>query len=203
MEDIKEFETIKVSIEDIKLDNNNPNKMTKDQLEALKEGIKKFGFIVPIVTNKDLVVVDGEHRYRAAKDLGMTEVPIIKLNVSEVEGVMLRQIMNKLKGEHVLDKDISEFERIINLSGNFKEFSKLMAEKETYFQDVMALKTIENEKYLLIKDIDEGLKDKKLENIKTMKLDLTEQQFNKIKEKFGEGKVFEIKDYFLVIEWKY
>ena len=70
-------ETVKVT--DIKTDGQNPNKMSKEQLERLKASIKKWGFIVPIITNKDLLIADGEQRYTAAKALGMTEVSVIRL----------------------------------------------------------------------------------------------------------------------------
>jgi len=91
-------ETIKVS--DIKTDGQNPNKMSKDQLERLKTSIKKWGFIVPIITNKDFLIADGEQRYTAAKALGMTEVSVIRLPVEDVDRRLVRQVLNKLKGEH-------------------------------------------------------------------------------------------------------
>ena len=49
-------ETIKVS--ELKTDGKNPNKMSKEQLERLKTSIKKYGFIVPIITNKGLLFAD-------------------------------------------------------------------------------------------------------------------------------------------------
>jgi len=36
--------------------------------------IRKWRFIVPIITKKDLLVADGEQRLTAAKALGMKEV---------------------------------------------------------------------------------------------------------------------------------
>jgi DNA modification methylase len=98
-----------VKVDDIKLDGFNPNKMESKQFTALKENIKKFGFIVPLITNKDLVVADGEHRFLAAKDLGMKEVPVFRLDVSEVDRRILRQVLNKLKGEHDKRLDFEEF----------------------------------------------------------------------------------------------
>ena len=87
--------------------------MSKDQLERLKASIKKWGFIVPIITNKDLLIADGEQRYTAAKALGMTEVSVIRLPVEDVDRRLLRQVLNKLRGEHQKDLDQSEYDRII------------------------------------------------------------------------------------------
>jgi len=56
-----------VDIEKFKTDGKNPNKMEPKQREALKKNFKKFGFIVPIVTNKDYVIADGEHSIEGVK----------------------------------------------------------------------------------------------------------------------------------------
>jgi ParB-like chromosome segregation protein Spo0J len=104
-------ETVKLN--ELKTDGQNPNKMSKEQLERLKTSIKKWGFIVPIITNKDLLIADGEQRYTAAQALGMTEVSVIRLPVEDVDRRLLRQVLNKLKGKHEKDLDQAEYERII------------------------------------------------------------------------------------------
>jgi ParB-like chromosome segregation protein Spo0J len=104
-------ETVKLS--ELKTDGENPNKMSKEQLERLKASIKKWGFIVPIITNKDLLIADGEQRYTAAQALGMTEVSVIRLPVEDVDRRLLRQVLNKLKGKHEKELDQAEYERII------------------------------------------------------------------------------------------
>lgn len=102
-----------VPVDQLKSDGQNPNKMKPKQLTALREVIKRFGFIVPIVTNQDLVIADGEQRWMIAKTLEMEKVPVIRLPVEDVDRRLLRQILNKLKGEHELIGDAEEFERII------------------------------------------------------------------------------------------
>jgi hypothetical protein len=96
-------------------DNCNPNRMSKEQLERLKTSIEKWGFIVPIITNKDLLIADGAQRLSIAKSLGMTQVSVIRLPVEEVDRRLLRQVLNKLRGEHELLLDAEEFDKIIEL----------------------------------------------------------------------------------------
>jgi DNA modification methylase len=95
-------------IKNLKEDANNPNKMSEAQIKALAESIKKYGFVVPIVTNKDLLIADGHQRLKAAVSLGIEKVPVIRLETEEVDRVILQQVLNKLKGNHVeaLDKNI-------------------------------------------------------------------------------------------------
>jgi ParB-like chromosome segregation protein Spo0J len=74
----------------------------------------KYGFIVPIITNKDLLIADGEQRLQEAKAIGMKQVQIIRLPVEDVDRRLLRQVLNKLKGEHEPKADAEEFQRIID-----------------------------------------------------------------------------------------
>jgi len=105
-------ESKNVDLTQIRTDKSNPNMMGKKQFQALKDVIQKYGFLVPIITNKDYVIADGFHRYKAARELGMSQVPVISLDVDEVDRRILRQIMNKLKGEHQEELDIEEWKAI-------------------------------------------------------------------------------------------
>ena len=55
---------------------NNPRNNEK-AVEAVAESIKQFGFKVPIVVDKYNVVVCGHTRLKAAKKLGLAEVPCV------------------------------------------------------------------------------------------------------------------------------
>lgn len=115
-----------IKISDLKTDGKNPNRMTVKQLAALSENIKRYGFLVPVITNEDLLVADGEQRINAAQDLGMEKVPVIVLPMKEVDRLIIRQVMNKLRGEHEEAADYEEFKRIMDMGG-FDEFASLMA----------------------------------------------------------------------------
>ncbi len=115
----------KVNPNKLSVDGLNPNKMNPQSFQALKRNIEKYGFLVPIITNKDYVIADGQHRWEVAKELSLAEVLVIKLDVSEVDRRMIRQIMNKLKGSHDEEKDLSEFAFIAE-NGNYEEFYSLL-----------------------------------------------------------------------------
>jgi DNA modification methylase len=104
-----------ISIDQLKVDGQNPNRMTDRQHKSLADSIQRYGFIVPIITNKDLLIADGEQRWIVAKSLGMAQVSVIRLPVEDVDRRLLRQVLNKLRGEHELLADAQEFERIITM----------------------------------------------------------------------------------------
>lgn len=66
-------------IEELTPYENNPrnNDMAVD---AVAESIKQFGFKNPVIIDKDGVIVAGHTRYKAAKKLGITDIPCISAN---------------------------------------------------------------------------------------------------------------------------
>ncbi len=125
-----------VPIESLKTDGQNPNRMTPRQLQRLRESILQFGFIVPVITNKDLLIADGEQRFTAGRELKMPRIPVIRLPVEDVDRRLLRQVLNKLKGEHEFLADALEYERII------------LAGKETDLKELLDLSTSELQRYM-------------------------------------------------------
>src|SRR5512136_1234347 len=103
----------RMKISDLKFDQDNPNRITLAQLERLKASIKRWGDIVPVVTNCELLVADGQQRVTAMKELGMTECSVIRLPVKDVDRRLLRQVLNKLRGKHNKELDSAEYLRII------------------------------------------------------------------------------------------
>ena len=99
----------RVKISDLKFDQDNPNRMSLAQLDRLKASIKRWGDIVPVVTNSELLVADGQQRFTAMKELGMTECSVIRLPVKDVDRRLLRQVLNKLRGKHNKELDNAEY----------------------------------------------------------------------------------------------
>ena len=55
----------------------NAKKHDKRQINNVAESIKQYGFVQPIVIDRDGVIVIGHCRALAAKKLGMEEVPCV------------------------------------------------------------------------------------------------------------------------------
>jgi ParB-like chromosome segregation protein Spo0J len=129
----------RVRLEDLKFDGCNPNRLSREGMERLKASIRRWGDIVPIVTNKDLLVADGEQRAVAMKELGMTECSVIRLPVKDVDRRLLRQVLNKLRGEHLKELDAEEFRIIVDdgAEEDLKYLLGLSDEKlQAYFGEV-------------------------------------------------------------------
>lgn len=91
------METIKIKTGDIKPYERNAKKHDERQIKNVMESIKQFGFVQPIVVDKDNVVIIGHCRLIAAKRLKMREVPCVRAEDLTQEQVdKLRLLDNKL-----------------------------------------------------------------------------------------------------------
>jgi len=73
-------------ITDIKLNPNNPRLIKDDKFKKLVQSIKDFPEMLdirPIVVNKDMIILGGNMRYRACKEAGIKEIPVIVTDLSE------------------------------------------------------------------------------------------------------------------------
>lgn len=70
------MDIVNLRIGEIKPYENNPRK-NDGAVEAVANSIKEFGFKVPIVIDKNKVIVTGHTRYKAAQELGLEEVPCL------------------------------------------------------------------------------------------------------------------------------
>lgn len=128
-----------VDVGQLKVDGKNPNRMGARQFEALKKSIKRWGFVVPIITNRDLLVADGEHRLDAAKDLGLRQVSVVRLPVDEVDRRMIRQVMNKIRGEHDLFMDAEEYCWLVS-EGSRELLKGLLNESDLRIDNLLRLR---------------------------------------------------------------
>ena len=72
-----------VKISEVKLNPNNPRQIKDDKFKNLVKSIKDFPEMLdirPIVVNEDMVILGGNMRFRACKEAGLKEVPIIVAN---------------------------------------------------------------------------------------------------------------------------
>ena len=75
-----------VKINAVKLNPNNPRIIKDDKFKKLVQSIKDFPEMLnirPIVVNKDMIILGGNMRYKACKEAGLKEVPIIITDLSE------------------------------------------------------------------------------------------------------------------------
>ncbi len=82
-----------------------------EQIEQICQSIKEFGFTNPVLVDEKNELIAGHGRTEAAKRLGMTEVPAIRLaNLSETQKKALRIADNQLALNAGWDDDLLRLE---------------------------------------------------------------------------------------------
>jgi DNA modification methylase len=99
---------VEVPITELRAADYNPRKHSKEQAEDLKESIKRFGLVDPIIVNsaeeRKGVVIGGHFRLEMAKELNYKEVPVVYLNIPDLKKEQeLNLRLNKNTGEFDLD----------------------------------------------------------------------------------------------------
>ena len=111
-----------IKVEDLKPYENNP-RFNDDAVEYVANSIKEFGFKVPIVVDKDNVIVAGHTRYKASLELDLKEVPCIVADDLNDEQIKAFRLADNKVGEkadwniellseemdNIFDIDMSEF----------------------------------------------------------------------------------------------
>jgi DNA modification methylase len=73
-------------ISEVKLNPNNPRLIKDDKFKKLVQSIKDFPEMLnirPIVVNQDMIILGGNMRYKACKEAGLKEIPVIITDLTE------------------------------------------------------------------------------------------------------------------------
>jgi hypothetical protein len=136
-----------VDINELKPAEYNPRKANKKQIEDIKKSIERFGLVDPLIVNnaenRKNIVIGGHLRLKVAKEMGYKEVPVVYVNIPDIEKEKELNIrLNKNTGEFDYDllanfdedflKDIGFDEKELNF---FVDINDLEIEKEKIKND--------------------------------------------------------------------
>ena len=155
---------ILIPINNIKSNIEQPRKsFDNDKIIELAESIKQHGIIQPLIVSKDkddfYSIVAGERRWRAAKIVGIKEVPVIVMDLTDKEILEVSLI------ENIQRQDLNPIEEAIaykKLLTEFKltqeELSKRMGKSRTAITNVMRLINLDSrvQQYLIEGVLSEG-----------------------------------------------
>lgn len=134
----KSHDLIKVKISDVKFDDQNPNQMTREQMAGLRQSMNRWGYLTPIIIDQNNLIADGEHRLLVYKELGYEEIPAYRLTLeTDSERRMIRQVMNKLHGDHESKLDAQELESLRKLD-LLPQLAELIAHDENILKRLIA-----------------------------------------------------------------
>ena len=131
---------IEKPIAEVKPYEKNPRK-NDQSVDKVANSIKEFGFKVPIVVDKNNIIVCGHTRYKAAKKLGLSVVPcVVADDLTEKQIKAYRLADNKVGEDSLWDMDLlnEELNDIFDLDMQDFGFDLLEEEPEEVVEDDFA-----------------------------------------------------------------
>jgi hypothetical protein len=120
-------EATMMAIEKIKPYENNPRRITAEAVQAVKQSIESYGYVQPIALHKATnEIVVGHTRYTALKELGVKEVQVYLLDITDEQARQYRLVDNRTN-------ELSEWDHK-SLVLELREWDEALL--ESYFPDV-------------------------------------------------------------------
>ena len=132
------MEIINKKVEELIPYENNP-RQNDDAVPYVANSIKEFGFKVPIVIDKEGVIIAGHTRLKAAKQLGLSEVPCIvadDLNQEQIKAFRLadNKVSEKAQWDFtLLDEELQNIDLSMNQFGFDTDFKDI--DLDEFFED--------------------------------------------------------------------
>ena len=161
VQDVTKKELNKVAISDLSRNPYQPREIFDEvKLDELKNSIKKNGVIQPIAVRpkkndpEKYEIIAGERRWLAAQRAGLHEIPVIIMDLSDVESLEVAIV------ENIQRDDLSPIEEARGYKRLFDEFkydhesiSKLMSKSRSHVSNTLRLLTLPKD---IISMLEEG-----------------------------------------------
>lgn len=85
----------------------NPNRQSENEFELLKKSIAEDGFTQPVIVGKDGKIVDGEHRWRACRELGHEKVAIVRIPMDAAQARISTLRHNRARGTEDIELSVA------------------------------------------------------------------------------------------------
>lgn len=134
------MEIIHMPINELVRYENNPRDNAK-AVEYVAQSIKNFGFKVPIIIDRNNVIVAGDTRYQAAQRLGLKELPCVKADDLTDEQVKALRLADNKVAEHSkwdMDKLEAELEELLTMDMTIFGFEDMEKELEEAQAEIKA-----------------------------------------------------------------
>lgn len=152
-----------ININLIKANSGQPRKsFDEEKIMQLAESIKEHGIIQPLVLKRDgefFIIVAGERRWRAAKKLGLKEVPAVVLDLNDKEVLEVSLIENIQRDDLNPIEEASAYKKLIDdFSLTQEELSKKIGKSRTAIANCMRLLNLDDrvQEYIIDGVISEG-----------------------------------------------
>ena len=146
-----------VKIEDLKAGKYQPRtEFDKEALDALVESVKEKGVLQPLLVRKQgdkYEIIAGERRWRAAKEAGLKEVPVIVKDFSDQEALEVALVENLLRENLSAIEEAEGLQRLITEFAHTQEaLSQIVGKSRSHIANTLRLLNLPQEVQNLVKE---------------------------------------------------
>jgi len=137
----------------LKANDYNPNTVSKQNMELLRQSIITNGWTLPIVVRPDYTIIDGFHRWMTASEEPIYsmiggKVPVVIVEHEDDAGNVYGTVThNRARGTHLLEPMKNIVQRLIDQGKSVQEISKQLGMKP---EEVFRLSDFSREDFLSI-----------------------------------------------------
>ncbi|MBU3110496.1 ParB/RepB/Spo0J family partition protein [Clostridium lacusfryxellense] len=154
---------LKIPMNLIKANKDQPRKsFDPEKISELAQSIKEHGIIQPIILKKEddiYIVVAGERRFRAARSIGLIEMPAIVMNINNKEVLEISLIENIQREDlNPIEEAIAYRKLLVDFDLTQEEISKKVSKSRTAITNCMRLLNLDErvQDYIIDEVISEG-----------------------------------------------
>jgi len=140
-----------VSVDSIKPNNYNPNRQSEHDFELLLKSMEEDGFTQPIIVQKETkIIVDGEHRWRAATVLGYKEIPVVFVDMTPEQMRIATLRHNRARGSEDMELSVQVLRDLQELGAlDWAQDSLMLTDEEVnrLLEDIPVPEALANNDY--------------------------------------------------------
>ena len=144
-----ELSTVKTDNFNINIENIyvSPLQPRKEAIKALSASIKEKGVLQPLIVRRDdkgnYELIAGERRLRAAKEAGLTEVPVIIKELNDSEVLEIALVENLLRENLSPIEEANAYQNLIdNFSHTQEKIADIVGKSRSYVANTLRLLTL-------------------------------------------------------------
>lgn len=114
----------------------NPREADAERLELVRLSLRKLGFLLPLVATTDGEILSGHQRHAVAVDMGITRVPVLRVDVPEQRRRGINILFNRATNDIAIqdtERDMSAALRGADVHSLAEKLPDISPESSAFF----------------------------------------------------------------------
>jgi len=135
---------MRVPIDSVFPNDFNPNELDETLYKSLVDNLSKKGQQYPIIINPNGMIIDGENRWKAMKQLGFKEIDVEIRDLDRIQSMILNYRLNRERGHLNPFKEAKMFKELVDSGLSYSQIANYLGiDKDQVYSRLTLLKVDE------------------------------------------------------------